>query len=73
MQNEKDFLDGQDKGISLGLALGGMLGLGLGMIIMSLETSMPLDLTYSEYTEYVEQMKDAQQDYYDENPDNYYY
>ena len=73
MQNEKDFLDGQDKGISLGLALGGMLGLGLGMIIMSLETSMPLDLTYSEYTEYVEQMKDAQQDYYDENSANYYY
>ena len=73
MKNTTDFNDGQNAGMSLGLTLGTMLGLALGFIIYSGNTSMPLDLTYSEYKEYTEDMKDYQEDYYDENPGNHYY
>ena len=65
MSNNTDFNDGQ----TFGLVLGTFFGLTLGMILMTFQPSMPLDLSYSEYKEYVEDMKDAQQDYYDDIQD----
>ena len=60
-------------GQTTGLVYGTLLGLAIGMILMMFQPSMPLDLTYSEYKEYSEDMKDAQQDYYDDNEHSFYY
>ena len=60
-------------GQTTGLVYGTLLGLAIGMILMMFQPSMPLDLTYSEYKEYSEDMKDSQQDYYDDNEHSFYY
>tara|TARA_B110001452_G_scaffold251893_1_gene241334 strand:+ start:877 stop:1086 length:210 start_codon:yes stop_codon:yes gene_type:complete len=61
MSNNTDFNDGQ----TFGLALGTMLGLTIGAIIMGANPSMPLDLTCAQYEEYVDMMSQPSDDYDD--------
>ena len=69
MKNTTEFNDGQ----SYGLVLGTMLGLTLGMIFMMLQPSMPLDLSCSEYKQYVKNVLADQKAHQAEDSDSFYY